>query len=141
VKVETLVLAGTIEEEMLLRAQRMTNAEHIAAKTLEDDGGIREIIQNARCLPLTKEDMEGTSAMAALENPQRLWGRPGWSTGTTTPQAVDNSSAVVEVMPMHQTHMKENDVNEVQEAGQGRRARFSPIVLVGANATASAVQV
>ncbi|KAK0776223.1 hypothetical protein LTR91_023256 [Friedmanniomyces endolithicus] len=76
--VETLVLRGTIEEKMLERARRMTRSEHMDAKVLEDDGGVREIIQSARMLPVASEEQDGYGQMAALEEPQQLWGRDGW---------------------------------------------------------------
>ncbi|KAK6395937.1 hypothetical protein LTR65_010046 [Meristemomyces frigidus] len=76
--VETLVLKGTIEEKMLERARRMTRSEHMEAKVLEDDGGIREIIQSASLLPVSDEEQAGYGQMAPLEKAQQLWGRPGW---------------------------------------------------------------
>ncbi|KAK1013108.1 hypothetical protein LTR91_001418 [Friedmanniomyces endolithicus] len=76
--VETLVLRGTIEEKMLERARRMTRSEHMDAKVLEDDGGVREIIQSARMLPVSSEKRDGYGQMATLEEPQQLWGRDGW---------------------------------------------------------------
>lgn len=79
VVVETLVLAGSIEEEMFERAKRMTRSEHRDAKVLEDDGGMREIIQGARTLGVGLEEMAGRGAMAPLLVPQALWGRPGWA--------------------------------------------------------------
>ncbi|KAK3614673.1 hypothetical protein LTR56_027098 [Elasticomyces elasticus] len=78
VYVETLVLKGTIEEKMLERAKRMTRTEHADAKALEDDGGVREIIQNARMLPVSQEERQGYGQMARLEEKQQLWGRDGW---------------------------------------------------------------
>ncbi|KAK1821853.1 hypothetical protein LTR12_003729 [Friedmanniomyces endolithicus] len=94
--VETLVLRGTIEEKMLERAKRMTRSEHMDAKVLEDDGGVREIIQSARMLPVFLEEQDGYGQMAALEEPQQLWGRDGWretvvrSTVMTDSVAKDN---------------------------------------------------
>ncbi|KAK5734398.1 hypothetical protein LTS12_026707 [Elasticomyces elasticus] len=78
VYVETLVLKGTIEEKMLERAERMTRREHADAKALEDDGGVREIIQSARMLPVSREERQGYGQMARLEEKQQLWGRDGW---------------------------------------------------------------
>ncbi|KAI7092271.1 hypothetical protein KC352_g40397 [Hortaea werneckii] len=48
------------------------------AKVLEDDGGMQEIIQSARLIPLTDDETNGKAQMALLEEPQQLWGRPGW---------------------------------------------------------------
>jgi hypothetical protein len=75
--VETLVLAGTIEEKMHERAKRMTNLEHHVSH-LEDDYGMREIIQGASIIPVEKRERSGSGQMAPLDVPQRLWGRPGW---------------------------------------------------------------
>ncbi|EGP92164.1 SNF2 family DNA-dependent ATPase domain-containing protein [Zymoseptoria tritici IPO323] len=124
VHVETLVLAGTIEEGMLERAQRMTNAEHIEAKTLEDDGGIREIIQNARCLPITREEVKSTCSMAALDVPQQLWGRPGWSRGSTVPQTAVLPSAVG---PTHEYGKLCPKQTSSREGPPKKRARFGPL--------------
>ncbi|KAI6887134.1 hypothetical protein KC360_g2203 [Hortaea werneckii] len=78
VHVETLVLKGSIEEKMLERSKRMTRVEHMDAKVLEDDGGMQEIIQSARLIPLTDAETNGNAQMALLEEPQQLWGRAGW---------------------------------------------------------------
>jgi hypothetical protein len=59
---------------MLERSKRMTSVEHNNAKLLEDDGGIRAIIQNARVLPITPQERHGSGRMAPLDEPQRLWG-------------------------------------------------------------------
>ncbi|KAF2211524.1 hypothetical protein CERZMDRAFT_43371 [Cercospora zeae-maydis SCOH1-5] len=76
---ETLVLEGSLEQAMHERSQQMTKAEHLDAKALEDDGGIRAIIQNARLLPLTDDEKEpGLAQMAPLDKAERLWCRPGW---------------------------------------------------------------
>lgn len=58
----------------------MTKAEHDNAKALEDDGGIREIIQSARVMSLSAEERAGTGQMAALTTgAEQLWGREGWN--------------------------------------------------------------
>ncbi|KAM0706409.1 hypothetical protein Q7P35_005735 [Cladosporium inversicolor] len=75
--VETLVLAGTIEEKMHERAKRMTNLEHHVSH-LEDDYGMREIIQGASIIPVMEHETSGSGQMAPLDVPQRLWGRAGW---------------------------------------------------------------
>lgn len=79
VVVETLVLRGTIEEKMLERANNMSTDEHRDAKVLEDDGGIREIIQSARIIPTATEQHVGRGQMAPIEEPQQLWARSGWN--------------------------------------------------------------
>ncbi|KAK5112138.1 hypothetical protein LTR62_004481 [Meristemomyces frigidus] len=78
VVVETLVLRGSIEEEMLERSRRMTRREHRDARVLEDDGGMREIIQRARMLDIGDGERQGYGRLARLEVPQQLWGREGW---------------------------------------------------------------
>lgn len=75
--VETLLLAGTIEEKMHERAKRMTSLEHHVSH-LEDDYGMREIIQSARIIPVMDHEQSGAGQMAPLDVPQRLWARPGW---------------------------------------------------------------
>lgn len=78
VHVETLVLKGTIEEKMLDRSKRMTRAEHLNASHLEDDGGIKQIIQSAAPLPVQEAEDLGRGQMAPLDVPQRVWCREGW---------------------------------------------------------------
>lgn len=79
VTVETLVLQGSIEEKMLDRSKAMTQTEHQDAKALEDDGGIRDIIQSATPLPVEEGEAEpGVAQMAPLSQPERLWCRAGW---------------------------------------------------------------
>lgn len=93
VHVETLLLKGTIEEKMHERAKRMTNLEHHDVSHLEDDYGMREIIQGTRLLPVREEEKHGAGQMAPLEVPQRLWGRPGWremlDTGVKSARGMD----------------------------------------------------
>ena len=97
--VETLVLKGTIEEnvsfstscmrgmaiykltllsQMLERSKRMTRSEHREANHLEDDGDIRQIIQSAQMLPISATEKIGYGQMAPLEEQQQLWNRSGW---------------------------------------------------------------
>lgn len=57
----------------------MTRTEHREANHLEDDGGIREIIQSARIMPISDNERSSHGQMAPLDVPQQLWGRPGWS--------------------------------------------------------------
>ena len=79
VHVETLVLKGTIEEKMLDRSKRMTRAEHLNASHLEDDGGIKQIIQSATPLPIDEASLKlGSPQMARLATPQQVWCRDGW---------------------------------------------------------------
>jgi hypothetical protein len=57
----------------------MTRTEHRDANHLEDDGGIREIIQNAQIMPISDAEKSGHGQMARLQEPQQLWDRKGWS--------------------------------------------------------------
>jgi hypothetical protein len=76
--VQTLLLKDTIEAKMYERAKRMTSVEHHVVSHLEDDDGMREIIQGAGLMPVNESESFGSGQMAALEVPQRLWARPGW---------------------------------------------------------------
>ena len=78
VVVETILLEGTIEEAMFERARKMTREEHQdAAKALEDDKGIANIIQMARPLPIDPtEEHDRYKQMARLKTPQILFARP-----------------------------------------------------------------
>ncbi|OQO08432.1 hypothetical protein B0A48_06302 [Cryoendolithus antarcticus] len=78
VHVETLVLEGTIEEKMHERSKRMTGIEHRGASFLDDDDGMRGIIQGAQIIPITTDEMTGAGQIAPLAIPQQLWGRSGW---------------------------------------------------------------
>jgi len=76
VSVETLVLRGSIEEVIMQRRQRMTQAEHRRCKSILDDRPIYEWILHARILPLpAAADDDGPAQMAPLRTPQFLFGR------------------------------------------------------------------
>ncbi|KAF2764375.1 hypothetical protein EJ03DRAFT_331894 [Teratosphaeria nubilosa] len=92
--VETLVLKGSIEEKMLKRSEDMTSTEHRDAKFLEDDGGIKDIIQSARLLPVHESEMTGHGQMAPLEESQQLWGREGWKDSVLSPQQIPKKKKV-----------------------------------------------
>ncbi|KAL1605342.1 hypothetical protein SLS60_004890 [Paraconiothyrium brasiliense] len=77
VLVETLILEGTMEEQIFKQAKQMSRQQHVEAKELEDDAGIVNIIQNARLIPINKGESEGLAKFAKLEVPQRVFGRPG----------------------------------------------------------------
>lgn len=75
VRVETLVLEGTIEEGIWERSRRMSRAEHARAKVLEDDGGVKDVIVNARLLDVE----DGEDEVARLEGDgEKVWCRDGW---------------------------------------------------------------
>ncbi|KAH0276652.1 hypothetical protein KCU91_g3726, partial [Aureobasidium melanogenum] len=77
VHAETLILKGTIEEKIFERARMMSRAEHKNAKELDDDGGIREIIQNGQPIPV--HEATGADRIAFIQKPQQLFARPGWA--------------------------------------------------------------
>jgi hypothetical protein len=76
VTVETLILENTIEHAIFNRAKKMSRAQHMEAKELEDDEGITQIIQNAQILPVLPEEEEGEDMFAKLKVPQQIFGRP-----------------------------------------------------------------
>jgi hypothetical protein len=76
VTVETLVLENTMEHAIFNHAKKMSRAQHLEAKELEDDAGIVEIIQNAQVLPILPEEEEGEGMFAKLKMPQQVFGRP-----------------------------------------------------------------
>ena len=75
--VETLVLQGTLEDQMLMRRKGMTAQEHQKAeKSLLDDDTMSTIIKNARFLPLEEEQRRDfVRQVARLVVPQQLFGR------------------------------------------------------------------
>ena len=73
--VETLVLETGIERAIFERAKKMSSAQHVSAKELEDDEGIVEIIQNAQIHPVSPDE-KGESMYARLKQPQQVFGRP-----------------------------------------------------------------
>lgn len=77
VLVETLILEGTMEEQIFKQAKSMTRQQHVEAKELEDDAGIVNIIQNAQILRIEEGEGEGLAKFAKLEVPQQVFGRPG----------------------------------------------------------------
>ena len=79
VHVETLVLQGTLEDQMLQRRKGMTASEHQKAeKSLLDDEPMSTIIKNAQLLPLSVEDCKKVkNQIAELRAPIRLFGRAG----------------------------------------------------------------
>lgn len=81
--VETLVLQGTLEDQMLIRRKGMTAQEHQKAeKSLLDDDTMSTIIKNARFIPLEDEQRRDVGRQVArLEVPQQLFGRVGRGLG------------------------------------------------------------
>jgi hypothetical protein len=65
-----------MEHAIFDHAKKMTRAQHLEAKELEDDAGITEIIQGAQILPVLPEEEEGEGMFAKLKTPQQVFGRP-----------------------------------------------------------------
>ena len=75
VSVETLVLKDSLEEVIMERRQKMTQAEHRKCKSILDDKPIYEWILNAKILPLPTDNGDALAQMAPLKTPQFLFGR------------------------------------------------------------------
>lgn len=76
VYVETIVLEGTLEDEMRSRRKNMSTEEHRRAeKSLLDDEVMKRIIQNAKFIPMSTEQENDTHPYARLKVPQQLFGR------------------------------------------------------------------
>jgi superfamily II DNA or RNA helicase len=88
VHAETLILKGTIEEEIFERARKMSRADHQVARELDDDDGIRSIIQSAQ--PMPTEEANETERIAVIDKTQPLFARPGWAKWKKS--ALENSS-------------------------------------------------
>ncbi|EME88215.1 uncharacterized protein MYCFIDRAFT_27902 [Pseudocercospora fijiensis CIRAD86] len=115
VTVETLVLRGSIEEKMLDRSWEMSEAEHKEAKALEDDLGMKAIIQSARPLPLDDaEASPGFARMAPLDKPEQLWCRTGWREGTVSPSRKRKRSAALNAV----AGAKESERTMHEESGE-----------------------
>lgn len=78
--------------QMLERSIKMSRTEHREANHLEDDGGIREIIQSAQMIPISDSEQSNRGQMAPLDEPQQLWGRPGWSQFSGSSRNVNNDA-------------------------------------------------
>ncbi|KAI0443347.1 SNF2 family N-terminal domain-containing protein [Xylaria telfairii] len=74
VSVETLVLRNSIEEVMMVRRERMTQAEHSRIKSVLDDGKIKEWIRNPKIYPMANVE-EGLEQTALLSSPQFVFGK------------------------------------------------------------------
>lgn len=75
--VESLVLEGTLEAQMLERRKQMSTEDHQKAKRGPmDDPVMGDIIENAEVIPLAQFDRDrNRREMASLAVPQRLFGR------------------------------------------------------------------
>ncbi|KAK8098272.1 uncharacterized protein PG998_013758 [Apiospora kogelbergensis] len=74
IKVETLVLKGSIEELIVERREAIPQAEHRKIKSILDDKPIHDWILNARILPMP-ENLPDIEQTARLETPQLVFGR------------------------------------------------------------------
>ena len=77
VYVETLVLKGTLEDQMLQRRKKMTTEEHqTAQKSLIDDPVMKELIENLKPILLSQDEINNPRRqIALLRTPQRIFGR------------------------------------------------------------------
>lgn len=77
VYVETLVLKETLEDQMLQRRKQMTTAEQqTAKKSLLDDPLMLQMIQDARPIRISQEQLlDVQNHMAPLESQQQIFGR------------------------------------------------------------------
>jgi superfamily II DNA or RNA helicase len=73
VYVETLILKGTLEEQIIERRKNMSNDEHQKCKSLLDDQDMYDWIRESRFLPLGTQK-HGPEQMAKLKIPQPLFG-------------------------------------------------------------------
>ena len=89
VYVETLVLEGTLEDQMLKRRKGMNAQEHQQAeKSLLDDPIMGQIIRDARTIPLSEEETHNVRCQIAnLTTPQQVFGRV--TKGTTDSEDPD----------------------------------------------------
>jgi len=128
--VETLVLEGTVEEAMLERSTNMTRDEHgRAAKSLTDDWGMAQIIQNAGCLPISEDEMTGPGQMAKLDISQQIFGRPGRNGGEETGLEKELFGAA-DVKPRREDLLVEADRgNTPTTSKKGKRKRTANIDL------------
>lgn len=75
VSVETLVLKDSIEEVIMERKKKMTQAEHRKCKSLLDDRPIYNWILNAKIIPMGEGPSENGAQMAPLQTPQPVFSR------------------------------------------------------------------
>jgi superfamily II DNA or RNA helicase len=114
VHAETLILKNTIEEAVFERARTMTRAEHKNAKELDDDDGIRGIIQSAQPIPVHEAD--GADSVALIQRPQQLFARPGWAKWKRAAQ--ENSKS------RHETSQSKGKKRKAENANEKGRKRM-----------------
>ena len=116
VHVETLVLRGTVEEAIYERTIRMTKREHLAAKLLEEDHDIRTIIQDQRVIMLEDCELTGQRAMAPLQVPHQIFGRPDRA-GKTTAGTLERDIFGIG------TEQSSNDANEASGIAKPKKRK------------------
>jgi hypothetical protein len=76
VKVETLVLKDSLDEVIISRRRKLTQAEHRNIKSILDDRPIYNWILNAKFIPLPAiGNIDDASQMAPLKTPQMVFGK------------------------------------------------------------------
>ena len=80
---ETLVLEDTLEDKMLQRRQRMNPQEHHKAeKSLLDDATMRNILEDARFIPFTPEELSNVDhQFAKLQSAPLVFGQCTFDSG------------------------------------------------------------
>ena len=112
VHVETLVLAGSLEEQMLQRRERMTRQDQLASKSLIDDVEMRRIIEGTPLIPFTRDEMEEAAAQyAPLQMPLQIFAR-----GFAAPESDDDDDEDVD----------DGDEDEAGPSGTGKSAACGP---------------
>ncbi|KAF2760509.1 hypothetical protein EJ05DRAFT_287252 [Pseudovirgaria hyperparasitica] len=76
VLVETLILKGTVEEELFEMSMKMTRKE--LGEGMARNERIRDVLLNAKIIPVGEREHEPLRAMARLAVPQKIFGRENW---------------------------------------------------------------
>jgi hypothetical protein len=126
VTVETLVLRGSVEELIVSRRKKMSQAEHRKCKSILDDRPLYEWIRNAAILPLPHvAGDDGPSQMAPLQKPLLVFGKgfgriPGMDDGLVAPVSPVSSKT----LPFHGAS-PENGIKRSFGAGPGEGEQLS----------------
>ena len=124
VYVETLILEGTLEDQMLKRRKGMNAQEHQQAeKSLLDDPIMGQIIRDARMIPLSEDEIHDVRfQIAALKTPQQVFGRV--TKGTTDSEDPDADLIFPEgYTPKPKNSRKRKIVSEVFREVTSRRRK------------------
>lgn len=121
VSVETLVLKDSIEEVIMERKKKMTQAEHRKCKSLLDDRPIYNWILNAKIIPMAEGQSENVSQMAPLQTPQPVFSRGSGRVIHPDDGLLLDAPPVVpkEGQNSHVTASVTNGVKRPHEAGPG----------------------